>query len=233
MTKTFDSAFDMVAVERPESPVFCLRPHVLRERARAFVEAFPGEVLYAVKCNDDRRVLRALYDGGVRHFDTASLAEVAAINDQFGQMTCHFMHPVKSRNAVAEAYHRYNVRTFALDDLGELAKIEEMLREMTASQQRRDAAVKALDEARQAREQHQQTMADSQRKLDKLRVEVQTLLQQADNDRKRGDESIAALKQIVETCGWAEIGVEIDEKRDRTLRLGVARPPGLDDLMAR
>jgi ornithine decarboxylase len=125
MTKTFDSAADMVAVQRPESPVFCLRPHVLRERARAFVEAFPGEVLYAVKCNDDRRVLRALYDGGIRHFDTASLAEVAAINDQFGLMTCHFMHPVKSRNAVAEAYHRYNVRTFALDDLGELAKIEE------------------------------------------------------------------------------------------------------------
>lgn len=123
MTQTYDSAAAMVAALRPEEPVYCLRPHVLRETARRYVEAFPGHVLYAVKCNDDRRVLRALYDGGVRHFDTASIAEVKGINDQFPQPACHFMHPVKSRGAIAEAYFDYGVRSFALDHEDELAKI--------------------------------------------------------------------------------------------------------------
>jgi ornithine decarboxylase len=36
-----------------------------------------------------------------------------------------FMHPVKSRKAIAEAYHRYGVKTFALDTHEELQKILE------------------------------------------------------------------------------------------------------------
>ena len=36
---------------------------------------------------------------------------------------CHFMHPVKSTEAIAEAYHRHGVRRFVLDHPDELAKI--------------------------------------------------------------------------------------------------------------
>jgi ornithine decarboxylase len=36
----------------------------------------------------------------------------------------HVMHPVKSRRFIAEAYHDFGVRTFALDSEAELAKIE-------------------------------------------------------------------------------------------------------------
>ena len=50
----------------------CLRPAVIAEAARAFVAGFPGETLYAVKCNPEPAVLRALWAGGVRHFDCAS-----------------------------------------------------------------------------------------------------------------------------------------------------------------
>src|SRR3546814_15632861 len=95
MTQTFESPAAMVVAVQPEEPVHCLRPQVLRETAARYVGAFPGHVLYAVKCNDDRRILRALYEGGIRHFDTASLAEVEAVNDQFGEPACHFLHPVK------------------------------------------------------------------------------------------------------------------------------------------
>ncbi|MEO3435219.1 type III PLP-dependent enzyme [Inquilinus sp. CAU 1745] len=126
MTQTFDSPADMVAALRPEEPVYCLRPHELRATAERYVSAFPGTVMYAVKCNDDRRVLRALHEGGVRHFDTASIAEVKAINDQFSDPHCHFMHPIKSRRAIAEAYYDYGVRTFALDHEDELAKLVEV-----------------------------------------------------------------------------------------------------------
>ena len=101
----------------------CLRPRVLAETARAFVAAFPGEVLYAVKCNPDPAVLWALWDGGVRHFDCASLAEIRLVRDMFPEAAIHFMHPVKARGAIREAWERHGVRNFVLDSAEELAKI--------------------------------------------------------------------------------------------------------------
>jgi ornithine decarboxylase len=85
--------------------------------------AFPGDVLYAVKCNDQPVVLDALWAGGVRQFDTASIAEVRLVRGRLPLAACHFMHPVKSPEAIAEAYHRYGVRRFAFDHADELAKI--------------------------------------------------------------------------------------------------------------
>lgn len=128
MTLSFDSAAELVAALRPEEPVFGLRPHVLRRAAQDYVDAFPGDVLYAVKCNDDPRVLQALHGGGIRHFDTASIPEVARINDLFGHepaeaRVCHYMHPVKGPGATATAYRQYGVRCFALDHPDELEKI--------------------------------------------------------------------------------------------------------------
>jgi diaminopimelate decarboxylase len=69
----------LVADLRPSDPVLCLRPAAIAAAARRFVDAFPGDVLYAVKCNPEPRVLRALWAGGVRHFDCASLAEVKLV----------------------------------------------------------------------------------------------------------------------------------------------------------
>ena len=76
---SFSDAAAMVAALKPEQPVYCVRPHVLRETARRFVDAFPGSVLYAVKCNAEPMFLDALHAGGIRHFDTASLPEISAV----------------------------------------------------------------------------------------------------------------------------------------------------------
>ncbi|PPQ28450.1 type III PLP-dependent enzyme [Rhodopila globiformis] len=112
-----------IAAERPEEPVHCLRPAVIAANARTFVEAFPGDALYAVKCNPDPAVLRALHAGGVRHFDCASLQEVRLVRDMFPDAAIHFMHPVKARGAIREAWERHGVRDFVLDSAEELAKI--------------------------------------------------------------------------------------------------------------
>jgi ornithine decarboxylase len=101
----------------------CLRPTVLADTARAFVAAFPGDALYAVKCNADPAVLRALWDGGVRHFDCASLAEVRLVRGMFADAAIHFMHPVKARGAIREVWARHGARDFVLDSADELAKI--------------------------------------------------------------------------------------------------------------
>ena len=94
----------------------CLRPATHRPPPRATSsQAFPGDVLYAVKCNPEPAVLRALWAGGVRHFDCASIAEVALVRQMFPDAAIHFMHPVKARGAIREAWARHGVRDFVLD----------------------------------------------------------------------------------------------------------------------
>ncbi|HYG90742.1 MAG TPA: type III PLP-dependent enzyme [Azospirillum sp.] len=123
------SVVQAVALHRPEDPMHCIRPGVLADTARRFVDAFAyataGDVLYAVKCNPEPTVLRALWDGGVRHFDVASLGEVRLVRQMFPQAELHYMHPVKGRQAIAAAYRQYGVRDFVLDSMDELKKILE------------------------------------------------------------------------------------------------------------
>ena len=113
----------VVARERPCEPVLCLRPAAIAAASRSFVRAYPGDVLYAVKCNPEPRVLRAVWAGGVRHFDCASLPEVALIRKVLPEAEVHFMHPVKARHAIRAAYHEHGVTDFAFDSADELQKI--------------------------------------------------------------------------------------------------------------
>ena len=117
------SVDSLVAAFRPTEPLICLRPATMIRAAEDFIAAFPGDTLYAVKCNPDPAVLRALWAGGVRHFDCASIAEVELIRGMFPDAGIYFMHPVKSRPAIAEAYALHDVRCFVLDGGVELAKI--------------------------------------------------------------------------------------------------------------
>src|SRR5690348_6038942 len=113
----------IVARERPTEPLVCLRPAAITAAAHRFVDAFPGDVLYAVKCNPEPRVLRAVWAGGVRHFDCASLPEIALVRKLLPQAEVHFMHPVKARHAIHAAFHQHGVRDFAFDSAEELEKI--------------------------------------------------------------------------------------------------------------
>jgi ornithine decarboxylase len=113
----------LVAVARPEEPMHCLRPAAIAAAAAGFVQGFPGETLYAVKCNPEPAVLRAVWEGGVRHFDCASATEVALVRTMFPEAGIHFMHPVKARGAIREAWDRHGVRDYVLDTAEELAKI--------------------------------------------------------------------------------------------------------------
>ena len=119
----FDDARAMIGKLTPSYPVYCLRPGVLAAAAREFLERFPGRVLYAVKCNPHPLVLRALYDAGIRHFDTASLPEIALIREMFPDTSAYFMHPVKARAVIRTSYEVYGVRHFVIDHPSELIKV--------------------------------------------------------------------------------------------------------------
>ncbi len=112
-----------IAKRKPVDPVTLVRPHAAARAARFFVEKFPGRSMYAVKANPSPDLLRVLWDNGISHYDTASIAEVRLVKATLPGATCCFMHPVKSPEAIAEAYHEHGVRTFSLDSLEELAKI--------------------------------------------------------------------------------------------------------------
>ena len=98
--ESFDDVTAMIRALTPSYPVYCIHPEVLRATAKRFVDSFPGRVLYAIKCNPHPKILQILYDSGVRHFDTASLPEIAQVREQFRDAGAYFMHPVKARAAI-------------------------------------------------------------------------------------------------------------------------------------
>ena len=79
--------------------------------------------MYAVKTNPDENALRAIYHAGVRSFDAASIEEVRLVRRISKKARIYFMHPVKSPEAIREAYTQHNVRDFVLDSEDELFKI--------------------------------------------------------------------------------------------------------------
>src|SRR5580698_1868540 len=124
---TLATVAGVVKTLRPEEPLHCIRPGVIAASSRAFVSAFNGDVLYAVKCNPEPAVLRAVWEGGVRHFDCASISEVSLVRRLFPGAEIHFMHPVKSRAAIREAWVLNGVRDFVLDSEAELNKILDVI----------------------------------------------------------------------------------------------------------
>ena len=121
--KSYADARAVAEALTPSYPVYCLAPKALERSARRFLEDFPGRVLYAVKCNPHPRVLKALYDAGIHHFDTASLPEIAQVREAFRDASAYFMHPVKSRAVISMAYRAYGVKCFVVDHPAELAKV--------------------------------------------------------------------------------------------------------------
>jgi ornithine decarboxylase len=118
----FASAAALITARQPDIPVFGIRPHAAARAARWFRANFPGEVAYAYKANSSVFLLGALFGAGITQFDVASLPELMDAVTIPG-VQVHFMHPVKSRNAIRRAYHEFGIRCFALDTEDELNKI--------------------------------------------------------------------------------------------------------------
>jgi ornithine decarboxylase len=119
----FASVADLIAKERPAVPVYALFPPAFASAAKPFLERFHGETMYAVKANHAVPVLDHVYKAGIRRFDVASLSEVRAIHERYGDAEMNFMAPVRLRGAAGEAHRKYGVRHFALDSDEELATI--------------------------------------------------------------------------------------------------------------
>ena len=81
--------------------------------------------MYAVKTNPNEKILRSIISNNINNFDVASINEIKLIKKLKPDANLYFMHTVKSRNDISEAYFNLGIRDFALDTKDELLKILE------------------------------------------------------------------------------------------------------------
>lgn len=125
MENTSSSVPALVSGALLSKPFFAFRPEALSLAASFFVERFNANCLFAVKTNPEPLILTSLYRHGITSFDVASLTEVQLMHELLPDAQLYFMHPVKPRHAIREAYHTYGVRHFSMDTESELQKILE------------------------------------------------------------------------------------------------------------
>ncbi len=121
----FKTVEKLVNQLRPDEPIYCIRKSSIQVASKYFQNNFPGKVLYAVKTNPHPLVIKTIIDSGIKNFDVASINEIKAIRNIDKNVKCSFMHTVKSRESIKEAYFNYGVKTFSLDSKDELIKIIE------------------------------------------------------------------------------------------------------------
>ena len=121
----FKSVDAIVSQLKPEGPIYCIRKKSIHVASRIFQNKFPGKILYAVKTNPNTEVLKTIIESGIKNFDVASNKEIRDIKEINSDAKCSYMHTVKSRESIKEAYFKYDIKTFSLDTKDELMKIIE------------------------------------------------------------------------------------------------------------
>ena len=123
--RKFGGVNELVNTLKPENPVYCIRPNSIKKSIEFFKNNFPGRVLYAVKTNPNEKVIKIIINNGIKNFDVASINEIKLIRKIDDKVKIYFMHTIKSRESIKEAYFKYNIKDFALDSKDELLKILE------------------------------------------------------------------------------------------------------------
>ena len=121
----FKTVDELINQLKPEKPIYCIRKKSIQSASTYFRNKFPGKVLYAVKTNSHPEVLKTIVESGIENFDVASVQEIKNIRAISPDAKCSYMHTVKSRESIKEAYFNYNIKAFSLDTKDELIKIIE------------------------------------------------------------------------------------------------------------
>ncbi len=112
---SYRSVEELLRQTQPQTPVYCVYPHIYKQSTRHFVDGFPGRVLFAVKSNNHPVVLKLLHKFGIRHFDCASLPEIQLVSELCADSTIYYMNPVRLNGHAREAQREHGVRHFMID----------------------------------------------------------------------------------------------------------------------
>ena len=121
----FKNVDELINQLKPEKPIYCIRKGSIHIASKYFQKKFPGKILYAVKTNPHPDVLKTVVESGIKYFDVASIGEIQAIRKVSPNAKCSYMHTVKSRESIKEAYFKFNIKAYSLDTKDELIKIIE------------------------------------------------------------------------------------------------------------
>jgi ornithine decarboxylase len=121
----FKTVDDLINQLKPDQAIYCIRKKSIQLASAYFKKNFPGKVLYAVKTNPHPEILKTIVESGIENFDIASIQEIKDIRAINPSAKCSYMHTIKSRENIREAYFNYNVKAFSLDTKEELIKIIE------------------------------------------------------------------------------------------------------------
>ena len=119
----FKTVDELISQLKPERPIYCIRKKSIHVASKTFQNNFPGKTLYAVKTNPHSEVLKTIDKSGIKNFDVASIKEIESIKKINPNAKCFYMHTVKSRESIKEAYFKFGVKIFSLDTKDELIKI--------------------------------------------------------------------------------------------------------------
>ena len=121
----FKTVDELVGRLKPVKPVYCIRKQSVIRASKFFLKNFPGDVLYAVKTNPNKKILKHLNISGINNFDIASIKEIETVKSISSNAKCYYMNTVKSREDIKKAYFKHEIKTFSLDTKEELIKIIE------------------------------------------------------------------------------------------------------------
>jgi ornithine decarboxylase len=124
---TFKSAAAASLALQPDAPLFCFSAAQLGERAKVFLQGFPGQVTFAVKANSSPQVIKVLAAAGVKAWDVASVFEMATVSKIVPNARFHYHNPVKSRREISDAWKLYACKRYVVDCREELAKIADVV----------------------------------------------------------------------------------------------------------
>ena len=124
--RKFKDVNELVNILKPDYPVYCIRKESIKISTEFFKKNFPGKVLYAVKTNPNKKILKEIISNGIQNFDVASINEIKLIKKILPKARIYYMNTVKSREHIREAYFNYNIKDFVLDTKEELQKIIEV-----------------------------------------------------------------------------------------------------------
>lgn len=117
----------LIAAEMPDYPAFLFSERELRHCADTFHKGFDGLVTYAVKANPADHVIAVLADAGVTAFDVASPNEMELVRRIAPKAALHYNNPVKSGREIMAAAETYGVKSYAIDNLGELDQLNALV----------------------------------------------------------------------------------------------------------
>ena len=79
--KKFKSVYELITELKPSDPVYCIRKKSIKKASKYFITNFPGKILYAVKTNPNKEVVKTLIESGIKNFDVASIKEIHDIKE--------------------------------------------------------------------------------------------------------------------------------------------------------